>query len=119
MNADDLVTRLGAGTLLSQLQAALEQVGADVVLTGKKGSVVITITVTNAEIGDRQLVLDTTVQRKLPARAPRGIVVWESRGRLYQNDPLQERMPLPREVEFSDIALRGIEDAAASLRDIR
>lgn len=98
MDPLSILQRLGQGRTLEELAEALASVADEVVASGKPGEVTLKLKLSTREQGDVMVQIIESITRKVPARAPRGSVLYAVYGGLHAADPRQERMTF-REVE--------------------
>lgn len=107
MDALATLQRLGQGTLIDQVHRALTEVADEVVLTGKKGTVTVTLTIQPAQPdGDPCLLaISEDVKKGPPKKASRGAFLYSVDGEFHRNDPRQTTF------EF-----RSVDNGAGELR---
>ena len=91
---DPLATlqRLGQGRLMEELAEALALTAAEVVATGKPGTVTLTLKVSNHGVGDVMVAVEEKLDRKAPTKDARGAFFFAWDGELHKNDPRQPQM---------------------------
>lgn len=92
MDALGIVQRIGNGELIEDLATALAAVAADVVESGKDGSVTLTLKVSTRHAGNELVTVEDSISRKPPKRAGRGAMLYALDGELYARDPRQTEM---------------------------
>lgn len=78
--------------MLEELEEALNKAATEVVETGKPASVTLALKISTKSPGDPMVIIDETVSRSVPKRAPRGAVFFAVDGELHREDPRQTRM---------------------------
>jgi hypothetical protein len=114
----DTVRRLARGELITELYEALAQTAKEVVETGKKGTVTLTLAVSTQGIGDPMVIITETIARSAPKKDPRGAYFYSVGGGLHKEDPRQTRMEL-RTVEGGRSELRATDDQQPVVREVR
>jgi hypothetical protein len=109
MDSLTTLTRLGGGKFLDAISEHLAAVAADVVRTGKKGSVVATITVEQFE-AEPEVIVTATVQPKPPSEKPQAAIFFALDGELHREDPRQPRLDF-RVVNETTGEIRHVADA--------
>jgi hypothetical protein len=115
MDALTAVARIGRGTLLEQVYAALLVVAEDVVATGKPGEVTIKLKVSQPTRSEPQVIVAETVTRKPPTVDPLGAVFFAVEGEFHRTDPRQPTLDL--RAVAGEAEVRTPEDPGTSVRD--
>lgn len=116
MNSFDVVRRLGNGELVGDIAEALSVTAAEVIETGKKGTVTITIEILAQQIGDPMVIVRDSIKRTPPKRDPRGVLLFAVNGGLHTRDPRQTEMDL-RDLNAPDPEIRDTGDGATTVRE--
>lgn len=94
MTPAENIGRIGQGTFLEQLDDALKRVAADVLRSGKKGSVSVTLEITQPQRGMMAVAIMESITLRPPKTAGLGTMAYlGDDGELYQRDPRQEDLP--------------------------
>jgi len=109
MDSLALILRLGSGQLLDDIAEALVATSAEVVETGKPGTVTVKFKVTTKHQGDPLITIDETVARVSPKEDPRGAIFWAIEGELHREDPRQGKLEFrevvnTKNVEYVEVA---------------
>ena len=117
MDALSVLKRLAQGHLIEELEAALALTASEVVETGKPGVVSVTFKVSNAGQGEAMVVIEESIKRRAPVRAPRGGFLYAVDGALHADDPRQTRLPW-REVDRETGEIRDRAPVTDSIKEI-
>jgi hypothetical protein len=106
--------RLDDGQLLVRLVDMLSEVSAEVVMSGKPGSVTLQLKVSNNGQGDVMTIVTPTLKRTAPPPPElHGTLFFTINGELLDRDPRQQRLPgewgtveTTREVRTADDPVR-------------
>lgn len=104
LDAINTLQRLGAGHLIDEIFGNLVATCEDVVATGRKGSVSMTLTVQRAvKDGDpTNIVILEEVKRTPPKGVSKGAVLWAFEGEIFERDPKQKPLSAFRVVQTPD-----------------
>ena len=104
LDAINTLQRLGAGHLIDEIFANLVATCEDVVATGRKGSVSMSLTVQRAvKDGDpTNIVILEEVKRTPPKGVAKGAVLWAVEGEIFERDPKQKPLSAFRVVQTPD-----------------
>lgn len=117
MDALNMIQRLGQGRTLEDLAEAMANVADEVVASGKPGEVTLKLKFSVSAQGEAMVMVAETITRKVPARAPRGQILYALEGWLYSKDPRQPELPAFRPVEQVAAEVRQTDDAAPAVRE--
>lgn len=92
MNALAILQRLASGQLVEELAWALAVTAQEVVATGSKGTVTLTLTVSNRGPGETVIVVEEKISRKAPGKPARGAIFYAVDGGLFRDDPRQPQI---------------------------
>lgn len=92
MDALSTLQRLASGKLMDELYEALAKTADEVVVTGKTGTVTLTLKVSTKNQGDPFVIVEETIARSAPKKDPRGAYFFALDGELHKSDPRQTRL---------------------------
>ena len=100
-----VVSDLGDAKLLRQLDDGAQRLISEVLRTGGKGKIVLSLTVAKRG-GDRQVMITPAIKLEVPNDELRNRLLFaDESGRLFQDDPAQGRLDFdtPRKVEVTGV----------------
>ncbi len=83
-----MLQRLGTHKFIDDLATALQEVAGEVVRTGNKGKVTVSLTVTPADDG-LSVIVSEEIKPTRPVNSPRGAIFVALDGQLFDSDPRQ------------------------------
>jgi hypothetical protein len=93
MDALTTLSSLARGRLLEELSDAMLVVAEEVINTGKKGKVTLSLTITQSAPGEPSVVIAEEIKRTAPLRAPLGAMLFLGEGpEFHRRDPRQPEM---------------------------
>lgn len=112
------IARIGNGTLIQKMHAALAAVSAEVIDTGNPAAVTVKLKVSVQNQGDPAVIILEEVSRSVPKSKPKGTYLFTVDGEFFTENPLQPRLE-PREVDTSNGEIREPIARAEVVRSIR
>ena len=109
MDALAVLQRLGGGRLIEEVAEHLKTTADEVVLTGKTGTVTITLKVSTKNQGDPMVVVEETIARSAPKKDPKAAYFYSLGGDLHKNDPRQTSIDF-RTVDRETGEIRSTDD---------
>jgi hypothetical protein len=92
MDALGTLQSLARGQLFDELCEAMIDVAEDVLNTGRKGTVTLTLKLSQATPGEPSVVVAEEIKRTPPKRDPRGAILFVGEGEFHRHDPRQQQM---------------------------
>ncbi len=92
MDVISVLQRVGSGRVLERLEDAINAASADVVETGNPATVTLVLKISTKAQGDVLTMVDGTVGRSVPKKAPVGAYFYVVDGELYKDDPRQAEL---------------------------
>jgi hypothetical protein len=92
MDALGTLQTLARGQLFDELCEAMIDVAEDVITTGRKGTVTLTLRLSQATPGEPSVVVAEEIKRTPPKRDPRGAILFIGDGEFHRRDPRQEQL---------------------------
>lgn len=89
MDGLGVAQRLAGGHFLDELGIALVQVADEVVVTGNKGKVTVTLEISSAQEGEPTVIIATQIAKSPPKDKPVGALFWALEGQFHRQDPRQ------------------------------
>jgi len=83
---------LARGKLFDELCEALVDVAEDVITTGRKGTVTLTLRLAQATPGETSVLVAEEIKRTPPKRDPRGAILFVGDGEFHRHDPRQQQL---------------------------
>lgn len=114
----EIFDSLGQGKLAQEFANAFAAVAAQVVETGKKGGVTLTLEISTRQAGDEMIQVRETIKQKIPAQPPRGAWFYALEGWIYKQDPRQPMLSGLRALEDPEPEIRTIHTEPAERRTI-
>lgn len=108
MDSLSVLMRLGSGQLLDDICDALTATAAEVVATGKDGTVTVKFKISTKGQGNALVTIDEQVARSSPKEDPKGAIFWALDGGLFREDPRQTKLPF-RDVNAETAEIRDVE----------
>jgi hypothetical protein len=115
MDALGTLQTLARGQLFDELCEAMIDVAEDVINTGRKGTVTLTLKLEQASPGEPSVIVNEEIKRTPPKRDPRGAILFIDEGEFHRRDPRQEQMDF-RVVE-EDAKVRKPSDDPQAVRE--
>ncbi len=117
MDALSVAQRLGGGTFLDDLHFNLTEVSEQVVVTGRPGTVTVTLKIEPVK-GEPAVTIASALKQSRPAADPKGAIFYAvGDGQLEKNDPRQVPMEFRVVPDLtSDVRSVGLE--ASELREV-
>jgi len=92
MDALGTLQSLARGQLFDELCAALVDVAEDVITTGRKGTVTLTLRLEQATPGEPSVIVAEEIKRTPPKKDPRGAILFVGDGEFHRRDPRQQQL---------------------------
>lgn len=89
-----MMQRISGGRLLENVARAVERVSAQVVATGEKGRVTITLVIARPSSDDAMVTIQERIGETLPSRKGEGAFFFSHEGALHTKDPRQTELDL-------------------------
>lgn len=119
MDALTLIQKLGSGTLVDRVYGALLGVSNEVIATGRKGTVTITLDVIHPQGADPLVVVvEETIKRTLPKSDAQGAMFYTVGDELHSRDPRQPELPAFRVVAEGQAELRSVDETDGALKEV-
>lgn len=118
MDSLAVIQRLAQGHFLDELAEALAEVSAQVSTSGKPGAVTVALRLTVKNPGDPMVMVDETITKSLPKKAPLGSFYYAVDGSLWRENPRQPQLPF-RTIDTKTGEIREVEDLGSVEREAR
>jgi hypothetical protein len=92
MDALGTLQTLARGQLFDELCEAMIDVAEDVINTGRKGTVTLTLKLSQATPGEPSVIVAEEIKRTPPKRDPRGAILFIGDGEFHRHDPRQQQL---------------------------
>ena len=111
MDALATISALARGRLMDELSEAMMAVAEDVINTGRKGKVMLNLTISQSTPGEPAVIVVEEIKRTPPKKDPLGAILFIGDREFHRRDPRQEELDF-RVVEPTAAKVVTVDDSS-------